>query len=113
MPERFESTTIMAGSHEDWRSLLPPAKESWPQSVKIAHQQISTNQSLTIQQGLDFFDEPNLHAIGELAHDIKTARFGQMVFLMPTFTLTKQIFALLHAGFVHLGEEDVQKMHMP
>ena len=34
-------------------------------------------------------------------------------FLMPTFTLTKQIFALLHAGFVHLGEEDVQKMHMP
>ena len=80
MPERFESTTIMAGSHENWRSLLPPAKESWPQSVKIAHQQISTNQSLTIQQGLDLFDEPNLHAIGELAHDIKTARFGQMVF---------------------------------
>ena len=80
MPERFESTTIMAGSHEDWRSLLPPAKESWPQSVKIAHQQILTNQSLTIQQGLDLFDEPNLHAIGELAHDIKTARFGQMVF---------------------------------
>ncbi len=80
MPDTFESTTILSGSHEHWRNRLPPAKESWPQSVKIAHQQISTNQSITVEQGLNLFDEPNLHAIGELAHNIKTARFDQNVF---------------------------------
>ncbi len=99
MDSNWSSGVVLAGSTSDWRKLLPEAENDWPEVVRDAWGTLSGGSSLSLEQGLKLYDEPDLAAIGELAAMVKKSRFGAHVFFNSNVHVNQTNICVLACKF--------------
>ena len=99
MGSEWLSDVVLAGSTDDWRQRLPIEDGGWPEVVKVAWEVLSSGSSLSLEQGLELYAEPDLAAIGELAAMVKTSRFGNHVFFNSNVHVNQTNICVLACKF--------------
>jgi len=99
MDSNWSSDAILAGSARDWRKRLQKADDDWPEAVREAWVALSSGNSLSLEQGLKLYAEPDLAAIGELASMVKNSRFGTHVFFNSNVHINQTNICVLACKF--------------
>ncbi len=99
MGNEWSSEVVLAGSTSDWCQRLPKAQTDWPDVVTGAWETLSNGRSLTLEQGLELYAEPDLAAVGELAAMVKTSRFGNHVFFNSNVHVNQTNICVLACKF--------------
>ena len=73
---------MAAGEHADWQQNLSTllSNEKWPVSFRSIVSKLSTNEPLSLVDGVHLFESQDLDTIGRLADIVKRARFGRNAF---------------------------------
>ena len=99
MGDGWSSDVTLAGSAVDWRQRLTKAEIDWPDAVIDAWKTLSVGNSLSLEQGLRLYDEPDLASVGELASMVKIARFGNHVFFNSNVHVNQTNICVLACKF--------------
>ena len=99
MGDGWSSDVTLAGSAIDWRQRLPNAESDWPNAVIDAWNTLSSGNSLSLEQGLRLYDEPDLASLGELASMVKRSRFDNHVFFNSNVHVNQTNICVLACKF--------------
>ena len=95
------STTAIADRDPEWRATLKNAlrDEQWSKSLQIVVDKIINDESLTHEDGLRLFSEPNLFDLGRLAHLHKEAMYGQKAYFNSNVHINQTNICVLACRF--------------
>jgi aminodeoxyfutalosine synthase len=99
MDKEWSSDVVLAGSTSDWCKRLPKAETNWPAGVIAAWKTLSGGSSLSLEQGLELYAEPDLASVGELAAMVKISRFGTHVFFNSNVHVNQTNICVLACKF--------------
>jgi hypothetical protein len=99
MDKEWSSDVVLAGSTSDWCKRLPKAETNWPAGVIAAWKTLSGGSSLSLEQGLELYAEPDLASVGELAAMVKSSRFGTHVFFNSNVHVNQTNICVLACKF--------------
>ena len=95
------STTAIADRDPEWRATLKNAlrDEQWSNSLQIVVDKIINDETLTHEDGLRLFSEPNLFDLGRLAHLHKEAMYGQKAYFNSNVHINQTNICVLACRF--------------
>ena len=95
------STTAIADRDPEWRATLKNAlrDEQWSKSLQIVVDKIINDESLTHEDGLRLFSEPNLFDLGRLSHLHKEAMYGQKAYFNSNVHINQTNICVLACRF--------------
>ena len=78
----WTSSRRVAGSHEDWQQRLAASlqQHSWSDGLSNIVAKLTSGEQLNLHDGLTLYHHPNLNEVGQLANQVRTARFDNMAF---------------------------------
>ncbi len=95
------STAALADRDPQWKSNLKHAliEERWSESLQIIVDKILDDQSLTTEDGLLLFSEPNLFELGRLANLHKEAMYGRKAYFNSNVHVNQTNICVLACRF--------------
>ena len=95
------STTAIADRDPEWRATLKNSlrDEQWSNSLQIVVDKIINDETLTHEDGLRLFSEPNLFDLGRLAHLHKEAMYGQKAYFNSNVHINQTNICVLACRF--------------
>ncbi|MEC7097577.1 MAG: hypothetical protein VXW70_05170, partial [Candidatus Thermoplasmatota archaeon] len=74
----WNSTLVSAGSDANWVDKLGQLLENkqWSSGLTEIVEKLSSGTRLSVEDGINLFNHPNLHEVGQLANLVKSARYG-------------------------------------
>ena len=95
------STTAIADRDPEWRTNLKNSlrDEQWSNSLQIVVDKIINDETLTHEDGLRLFSEPNLFDLGRLAHLHKEAMYGQKAYFNSNVHINQTNICVLACRF--------------
>jgi aminodeoxyfutalosine synthase len=99
MDSEWSSDVSLAGSTSDWCKRLLKPENDWPAVVVSAWKTLSGGSSLSLEQGLELYAEPDLASVGELAAMVKNSRFGTHVFFNSNVHVNQTNICVLACKF--------------
>ena len=95
------STTAIADRDPEWRITLKNSlrDEQWSNSLQIVVDKIVNGETLTHEDGLRLFSEPNLFDLGRLAHLHKVAMYGQKAYFNSNVHINQTNICVLACRF--------------
>lgn len=94
--------SALAGSFEDWKSRLTQAlfqSIGWSSSLQPIVAKLAKHEPLTIEDGIVLYLHPDLHEIGQLAHEVRNARFGLQTFFNSNVHINQTNICVLACRF--------------
>ena len=95
------STAALADRDPQWKSILKQAlaQESWSEYLQTIVDKILDDQSLTTEDGLLLFSEPNLFELGRLANLHKQAMYGPKAYFNSNVHVNQTNICVLACRF--------------
>ena len=95
------STTAIADRDPEWRITLKNSlrDEQWSNSLQIVVDKIINDETLTHEDGLRLFSEPNLFDLGRLAHLHKEAMYGRKAYFNSNVHINQTNICVLACRF--------------
>ncbi len=95
------STIPIADRDPEWRTHLKKSlrNEQWSNSLQVVVDKIIRDESLSHEDGLRLFSEPNLFELGRLAHLHKEAMYGQKAYFNSNVHINQTNICVLACRF--------------
>ena len=97
----WNSTLVSAGSDANWVDKLGPLLENkqWSSGLTEIVEKLSSGTRLSVEDGINLFNHPNLHEVGQLANLVKFARYGDQVFFNSNVHINQTNICVLACKF--------------
>ncbi len=100
--ENWSSDRKLAGSNGDWlerlsNALLPVS--DWSDAIQDIVQRVADGVHLSLDDGVRLYEHPNLHEVGQLAHYVRTSRFGNHAYFNSNVHINQTNVCVLACRF--------------
>ena len=100
--ERWTSDTVLAGQRSDWHKAITTHLhpiEQWSKPLQSIATKLTNQQPLDLDDGILLLEHHDLHEIGQMAHAVREARFGNMAFFNANVHVNQTNICVLACRF--------------